>query len=168
MFTVNLKDIKLGAEFPDTQFANEDHSRLVEEAAAHITEKFPSSFPNPVTLQRKISEVVRDDSGLTPREAGDKRMVEMEAQIENDLKQQKSKTDPIREQYGKLLTLSQEKFTAERNLLLAQLSAASTEEDREVVQLKLDEHNYQADLDYDRILKEQNTAIEAVLVAYAN
>lgn len=165
MYTVNLNTIRLTQELPDKHFENDDEYRLIDEVSKYIKENHPDSFPNPVTLDRKIGEALKDSHGLTRDEAIERRDEEIMAEVENEAALRKTKSAPAREKFEKLIVESKEKFDIERKTLLEEHMATKTEEEREMVQEKIDNNTYLAQQDFERLLTEQR---EAVLLAEDN
>jgi len=159
MYTVNLKDIQLEQELPDKQFENEDKYKLIEEASAYVNENHSETFPNPVTLSRKIDEAIKNVDGLTQKESIEHRGEEIMNEIEQQAEVKKVATAPIREKYEKMIAESKEKFDIERRALLEEQIAAREDEVIEAIQLKLDNNTHEAQQDFERLLKEQSEAV---------
>ncbi len=159
MYTVNLNNIRLTQELPDKHFENDDEYLLIDEVSKYIKENHPDSFPNPVTLDRKIGEALKDGEVLTRDEAIARRGEEIMAEVKNETELRKAKSAPVREKFEKLIVESKEKFDIERKTLLEEHWAAKTEEEREAVQEKIDNNQYLAQQDFERLLKEQSEAV---------
>lgn len=162
MFTINLKDVQLNEKLEDKHFEHSDRYQLIEAVASFIKENHSSSFPNPITLNRKIDEVIKDEIGLTRNEAFEKRDEEIMDEITNNAELLKTKTAPIREKYEQMLQESAEKFSSERSALLEEHTAERDDEAREAIQIRIDNNTYEAQQDFERLLKEQQEAISAV------
>jgi hypothetical protein len=162
MFTINLKDVQLDEKLEDKHFEHSDRYQLIEEVASFIKENHPGSFPNPVTLNRKIDEVIKDEVGLTQNEANLKRDEEIMFEITNNAELLKTKTAPIREKYEQMIKESAEKFSSERSALLEEHTAERDDEARETIQVRIENNTYEAQQDFERLLKEQQEAINAV------
>lgn len=91
--------------------------------------------------------------------------LELLMEIKNEIELRKAKSAPVQEKFEKLIAESKEKFDIERKTLLEEHWAAKTEEDREKVQEKIDNNQYLAQQDFERLLKEKR---EAVLLAEEN
>jgi hypothetical protein len=159
MYTVNLKDIQLEQELPDKQFENEDKYKLIDEVSAYVSENHSETFPNPVTLSRKIDEAIKNADGLTQKESIEHRGEEIMNEIEQQAAVKKTATAPIREKYEKMIAESKEKFDIERSALLEEQVATREEEVIEAIQLKLDNNTHEAQQDFERLLKEQSEAV---------
>jgi len=162
MFTINLKDIQLDEKLGAKHFENSDRYQLIEDVAKFVKENNPSSFPNPVTLERKIGEAIKDEHGLTQNEASEKRYEEIMVEINNNAEMLKTKTSPIREKYEQMIKESAEKFSSERSALLEEHSAEQEDEAREAIQVRIENNTYEAQQDFEQILKEKQVAIIAV------
>lgn len=165
MYTVNLNNIRLSQPLPEKHFENEDEYRLIDEVSKYVKENHPDSFPNPVTLDRKIGEAVKNGEGLTQKESSMQRHEGIIEEVTRETELRKAKSTPVREKFEKFIVESKEKFDIERKTLLEEHWAAKTEEEREMVQEKIDNNQYLAQQDFERLLKEQN---EAVLLAEEN
>lgn len=161
MYTLNLKDIQLTEAFADKHFENIEEYRLIDEVSKYIQENYPASFPNPVTLERKIAEAIKNEEGLNRKEMRDKRNEEIDAEITDQNELRKAKTAPIREKYEKLMMESKEKFDVERRSLLNEQSSVKEDEAYEAIEVKIENNSYQAQQDFERLLKEQREAIKA-------
>lgn len=159
MYSLNLKNINLNQEFPDKQFESEERYDLIDEVSQYIQENHPDSFPNPVTLERKIRESVKDGEGLTQQEAEIRRKEEIMSEIRKEDDLRKTKSAPVFEKYEKLIAESEERFASERNVLLEELMKTKTDDEYEAVQLKIDNNSYQAQQEFERLLKEQREAV---------
>lgn len=161
MYSINLKDIQLEQALPDKQFDNEDRYKLIDEVTQYVSDNHAGTFPNPVTLERKIGEAIKDGEGLTQKEASDKRGEEIMDEIQQQAEVRKEKTEPIREKYEKLIAESKEKFDAERSELLKEQLSLRDEAEIEALQVKIDNNAYQARQEFERLLKEQREAVAA-------
>ena len=66
MFTINLKEVELTPRISeDKLFSNEHKYEVEREASDYILEKYSDLYKNPLTVRRKLREVVRDDNNET-------------------------------------------------------------------------------------------------------
>lgn len=66
MFTLKLKEIELIPRIEeDKHFSNEDKYELASEVKDYIQEKYADTYKNPLTVDRKVNDAIRDDKGET-------------------------------------------------------------------------------------------------------
>lgn len=80
--------------------------------------------------------------------------------MKDEAELRKTKSAPVHEKYEKLIEESKEKFDAERKALFQEDMMTETDEEREAVQVKIDNNSYLAQQDFERLLKEQREAVQ--------
>ena len=83
MFTINLKEVELEPRIAEERtFDAVDTLSLVSQALSYVQEKYPGVYPNPITLERKLRDAVRDFSGKSSADRLNDGMKDYENRIE--------------------------------------------------------------------------------------
>lgn len=145
MFTLKISEIEINPKLTiDNLIEDENELTVLRKACALIEEKFPGVYANPVTLERKINEFIRDENGLTRKEKSNQT-------TDASLKTAKEITQKNEEQYSKLMEIFLSKTSELRSKRSEEIMAISslhrgnahmTPQEIEEVELQKDEINF--------------------------
>jgi hypothetical protein len=91
MYTLNLKDLKIDPPINDDHsISGDNESKIVVEMLRYISEKHPGKH-NPYTLSRKLSEIVKDDSGKISFDRKKEAEKEKKAELYNKVEEEHKK-----------------------------------------------------------------------------
>jgi hypothetical protein len=143
MFSINLKEVTSGVELPDKVFTDESRYELTRTVREHIMTNHPGVFSNPVTANRKIEDAIRDDIGLTNTETFQKKDAEFDEWQAEKTRKEDEIIKVINEKYAKIEEERDKQHSEKLAELSNEKSEAETDEEKEQVQIKIDDHIYQ-------------------------
>ena len=163
MYTLKISDIKITPSITsEKELSNADKSSLVEEAVSLIEKDFPGVYPNPVTLERKITEVVKNAEGLTRQEVTDKEQGEINEQWRTETNMVTGAHEAIEKAFAEKM----KQFNIERTEAIAAVGdifdQTLTAEEREALELKHDDVVFEYKKKEDAMWTEFNEASKNV------
>lgn len=166
MYTLKLADVKVTPSIAsDKELSNANEMFLVKEAVALIEKESPGVYPNPVTLERKVSEAVKNAEGLTQQEAMNKRVLAREEQSSAERDVLDKAYAPVEQSFTeKMKQLNTERTEAIRaagDIFDSSLTA----EGREAIELKRDDVKFEYKKKEDAILEQYKSERKDVRVA---
>ena len=165
MYTLKLADVKITPSIiSNKELSNANEMFLVKEAVALIEKESPGVYPNPVTLERKVSEAIKNAEGLTQQEVISKRQLAREEQssTEKDIldKGYVPLEQSFMEKMKQLHIDRTEAIRAAGNIF----DGALTAEERESIQLKRDDVMFEYKKKEDAILDQYKSERKDVRV----
>ena len=120
MFTLNLKEIELTPRIEvDKVFSNNNRFELEMEVSDYIKVKYRDVYKNPLTINRKVNDAVRDEKGETFEQKFGREKSEQDANFETKYEARKKIEEEITAKY----TPEFELMEKEQNKKLDNLSA---------------------------------------------